>query len=69
LETQPAEPLRPDRAPTLKEHEQMMIRKTLEECQWVIEGSHGAASRLDMPPSTLRDRMRKYGIEKQQGRG
>jgi PAS domain S-box-containing protein len=66
LERRPVEPPLPDRAPTLKEHEQTMIRQALEECQWVIEGSHGAAARLDMAPSTLRDRMRKYGIEKQQ---
>ena len=66
LEGRPVRPPQPDRAPTLKEHEQTMIRKALEECQWVIEGTHGAAARLDIPPSTLRDRMRKYGIEKQQ---
>jgi PAS domain S-box-containing protein len=64
LELQPPDPTRSDRASTLREQEQSVIRQALEECRWTIEGSHGAAARLDIPPSTLRDRMRKYGIEK-----
>ena len=36
----------------------------LEASRWVIEGDDGAASRLRMRPSTLRSRMRKYGIER-----
>lgn len=68
LELQPPDPTRSDRSSTtLKEQEQSMIRRALEECRWTIEGSHGAAARLDIPPSTLRDRMRKYGIEKSRG--
>jgi PAS domain S-box-containing protein len=64
LELRPPDPTRSDRSSTLREQEQTMIRQALEVCRWTIEGSHGAAARLDIPPSTLRDRMRKYGIEK-----
>ena len=40
------------------------IVKTLEECNWNVEGKRGAAKRLDLNPSTLRYRMKKYGIER-----
>ena len=50
--------------PTIKEMEYTLIRKALEESNWVIQGKRGAAVRLDMPPSTLRERMRKYNIKK-----
>jgi transcriptional regulator with GAF, ATPase, and Fis domain len=54
-----------DRVPhTLKELELSLIRKALEESNWVIEGKHGAATRLDIPPSTLRERMQKNGIKR-----
>jgi transcriptional regulator with GAF, ATPase, and Fis domain len=49
---------------TLKENERAFIIKVLEEADWVIQGKRGAAARLDIAPSTLRDRMRKYGIKK-----
>ncbi|MCH8843279.1 MAG: hypothetical protein IID61_09910 [SAR324 cluster bacterium] len=39
-----------------------MIRSALEECHWVIGGKNGAASRLGIPPSTLRERIKKYKI-------
>ena len=49
---------------TIKEMELNLIRKALEESNWIIQGRHGAAARLDMPPSTLRERIKKYNIEK-----
>ncbi|MGD8861836.1 MAG: sigma 54-interacting transcriptional regulator [Myxococcales bacterium] len=55
-------------APTLGEVEQTMIREALTACGGVIGGKRGAAARLGIPPSTLRERMRKYGIERP-GRG
>lgn len=51
-------------ATTLPEMESTMIRQALEACNWIIGGKKGAAMRLDMAPSTLRERMKKYGIER-----
>ena len=50
--------------PTIKEMERQLIQDALEESSWVIQGQKGAALRLDMPPSTLRERMKKYGIKR-----
>ena len=49
---------------TLKEVEQEMIVVALEDAKWKIEGKNGAANRLGMPPSTLRERIKKYGINR-----
>lgn len=49
---------------TLPEMEAQMIRDALTACGWVIAGKKGAARKLDIAPSTLRERMRKYGIER-----
>jgi transcriptional regulator of acetoin/glycerol metabolism len=38
------------------------IQKILEKTDWRIEGNNGAASLLNMNPSTLRSRMQKLGI-------
>jgi PAS domain S-box-containing protein len=40
------------------------IIKTLNQTNWKIEGKEGAASLMDIKPSTLRDRMAKFGIKK-----
>ncbi len=40
------------------------IRQVLEHCDWVIGGASGAAQALGMPPSTLRSRMKRLGIER-----
>jgi transcriptional regulator with GAF, ATPase, and Fis domain len=40
------------------------IRRVLKETRWVIGGTGGAASKLGLPPSTLRSRMKKLGIER-----
>ena len=52
------------RTATLAEMERDAILATLESCNWAIEGKTGAARRLDIPPSTLRSRMRKLDIGK-----
>ncbi len=49
---------------TLGEVEQEMIQSALQECEWKIEGDKGAATRLAMAPSTLRERIKKYGLER-----
>ena len=49
---------------TLEEVERNYIKRVLDDVDWVIEGASGAAAILDMKPSTLRNRMRKLGIEK-----
>jgi formate hydrogenlyase transcriptional activator len=47
---------------TLEETERNQILKILSETRWRIEGKDGAASILDLHPSTLRARMNKLGI-------
>ena len=40
------------------------IRMVLDACRWKIAGADGAAARLGLPPSTLRSRMKKMGLER-----
>ncbi|MCH6564642.1 MAG: sigma-54-dependent Fis family transcriptional regulator [Proteobacteria bacterium] len=49
---------------TLGEVEQEMIQNALEVCGGKIEGDGGAASRLGVAPSTLRERIKKYGLQR-----
>ena len=49
---------------SLKEMEKKMIFTVLEEYRWVIEGNRGAAKRLGIPPSTLRTRIKQYGLKR-----
>ncbi len=49
---------------SLKEVEKAHIEEVLATCDWKIEGKTGAAIRLEVPASTLRDRMKKLGIKK-----
>jgi transcriptional regulator with GAF, ATPase, and Fis domain len=51
---------------TLAESEVECIVRALEATHWKIEGQDGAATTLDLPPSTLRKRMRKHGIDRPQ---
>jgi transcriptional regulator with GAF, ATPase, and Fis domain len=44
--------------------ERTYILKVLEEQEWIIEGSRGAAAILGLKPSTLRSRMQKLNIRK-----
>ncbi|ARD20434.1 sigma-54 interaction domain-containing protein [Shewanella japonica] len=49
---------------TMAEAEAEHIQQTLEHTQWRISGPQGAAAVLNMPPSTLRSRMKKLGIQR-----
>ncbi|WP_421764653.1 sigma 54-interacting transcriptional regulator [Ekhidna sp.] len=40
------------------------IRKILIKCGWRIEGKNGASNALKIKPSTLRDKMKKFGIKR-----
>ena len=52
-------------APTsLKDIEQRHILQTLTLTNWHIEGPDGAAMRLGIPPSTLRSRMKQFGLKR-----
>ena len=48
----------------LQDVERSHILQILEESNWVIEGKRGAAVRLGLHSSTLRDRMKKMGIKR-----
>ena len=47
----------------LEDVERDHILRVLAECRGVIKGTGNAAERLGLKPSTLRDRMKKLGIE------
>ncbi len=49
---------------TLKEAERDFIQAELEKSNWIIDGKRGAARKLGLAPSTLRDRMKKLGISR-----
>jgi formate hydrogenlyase transcriptional activator len=49
---------------TLEDVERTHILRVLEETNWVVNGKGGAASILNINPSTLRSRMQKLGITK-----
>jgi len=49
---------------TLKDVEKHMIKSALQGAEWRIEGQSGAATRLGMAPSTLRERIKRYGIKR-----
>ncbi len=49
---------------TLKEMERRHILKALKTTGWRISGDKGAAKILDINPNTLRNRMKKLGLEK-----
>ena len=51
--------------PELKLVERDHIVSVLDSVGWKISGSNGAASLLGMPPSTLRSKMKRLGIERQ----
>ena len=49
---------------TLRENERELIRRTLDECRWVVGGPRGAAARLGIKRTTLISRMKKLGLTK-----
>ncbi len=52
------------RSMSLRDVERKHIKSVLEEAGWTIEGKRGAASRLGMPPSSLRSKMKNLRIER-----
>jgi PAS domain S-box-containing protein len=48
----------------LRDIEHDHIVQILNECNWQIEGKRGASMKLGLPPTTLRDKMKKLGIKK-----
>ena len=48
---------------TLEEFERRFITQTLERCNWKISGKKSASEVLNLPPSTLRSKMKKLGIQ------
>ncbi len=49
---------------TLEDAERSHIVRTLEQTDWRVEGDGGAAQLLGIPPSTLRSRLQKLGIQR-----
>ena len=49
---------------TLKDHERLLILRTLETVGWVIGGPNGAAAKLGLKRTTLIYKMKKLGIER-----
>jgi DNA-binding NtrC family response regulator len=60
----PGEPETRDDCKPLGEREHAYILQVLQKTGWRIEGETGAAAILGLNPSTLRGRMRKYGIRR-----
>jgi DNA-binding NtrC family response regulator len=54
---------------TLREAIRTHLEAALEACGGRIEGPQGAAHRLDLPPATLRSKLRKLGVDPSRFRG
>lgn len=54
----------PPMSDSLADVEREHILSVLNEVNWIIGGKRGAARRLQLAPSTLRDRMKKLGIQR-----
>ena len=48
----------------LREFERRNLLAVIERCGWRLQGADGAAHALGLSPSTLRDRMRSFGIQR-----
>jgi formate hydrogenlyase transcriptional activator len=59
-----AEPVAGQEVEALVDLELHHIQQVLKKTGWRIEGKNGAALLLGMNPSTLRARMRKFGIRR-----
>src|SRR5262249_2263344 len=60
----PMTPLSPTSPVSLEEVARQHIMSVLKQTGWRIEGPQGAASALNMQPSTLRSRLKKLGIQR-----
>ena len=49
-------------AGSLDDSEREIIIQALEQCNWRIRGSNGAAALLDIKPTTLESRIKKLGL-------
>ena len=57
----------PRGAATLEEVERHYVEDVLRRCRWRINGRGNAADTLGLHPNTLRNRMKKFGIERPKG--
>jgi transcriptional regulator with GAF, ATPase, and Fis domain len=64
LSTDRQDPKWPLRSKSLSDVEKVHILDVLEATEWKVEGPNGAAHVLEIPPSTLRDRIKKLGIHR-----
>jgi transcriptional regulator with GAF, ATPase, and Fis domain len=48
----------------LRELERQNLVRVLESCDWKVQGPNGAARALGLSPSTLRDRMKTFGVRR-----
>lgn len=64
---EPSTPLASEADASLESIERQHILSVLRQTNWVIEGPHGAAVRLELHPNTLRSRMKKLGIARRVG--
>jgi transcriptional regulator with GAF, ATPase, and Fis domain len=60
-------PAPPRAAATLEEIERQYVEDALRRCRWRINGRGNAADVLGLHPNTLRNRMKKFGIERPKG--
>ena len=54
-------------AGTLEEMERRYVEDALRRCRWRINGRGNSAEVLGLHPNTLRNRMKKFGIERPKG--
>lgn len=64
VERKPAGAIEDTSAIQLRRVERNHITSVLDECNWKISGTKGAASALGIPPSTLRSKMKKLDIRR-----
>ncbi|HEX6215741.1 MAG TPA: helix-turn-helix domain-containing protein, partial [Vicinamibacterales bacterium] len=51
---------------TLEDVERQYVQDALQRCRWRINGRGNAAETLGLHPNTLRNRMKKFGIQRPQ---
>jgi transcriptional regulator with GAF, ATPase, and Fis domain len=63
-ELESSRPSSPSNAISLEDVEREHIRRTLEECRWVVAGRSGAAAKLGLKRTSLQYKMQKLGISR-----